>query len=70
MDQAAASLLFMEAMGSKRIPGVDQARGQQGSCMEHGEISPRSLASEPKPGVGFCINGQVFCRVGITETAC
>ena len=47
VDQAEASMLPMEAMGSKWIPRVSQARGYQGSCMEHSEVGPWSMAVKP-----------------------
>ena len=68
LDQAAAALLPLEAMGPPGLPGAAEARGQPGSGVEHGQIGPRSLASEPKSGAGVCSAGTVLCSSGIAET--
>ena len=52
------------------IPRVGQERCQPRSCMEHGKISPWTLAIKPQSGVGFRPDSQVFCRFGTAKTTC
>ena len=45
--QRAVALLSLEAMGEAALSRVASPRRKPGSCLEHGEVSPRPMALEP-----------------------
>ena len=70
MDKTTSTLLSLEAMGSPWISGTSETRGQQGSCLEHSEISTWPVAIKPQSGSGLCIAREVLFESGVTEAVC
>jgi hypothetical protein len=68
LDEATSSLLSLETMGAPWIPGASQTWSQPGFGVEHVQVRPRSLASEPESGFGVCPADKIFCISWSPET--